>query len=62
MLWLSNWWTHMLEVGIAPTLGYGVARDALGVGQARLVMTGLLAIIALSQFEWRRRVKRSPLG
>ena len=41
-------WTLVFVAGVAALLGYGVAKDVLDVGQATLVMAGLLVVIALS--------------
>jgi hypothetical protein len=44
----SDLWTLVFVAGVAALLGYGVAKDVLDVGQATLVMAGLLVLVVLS--------------
>jgi hypothetical protein len=43
----TDTWALVLVAGFAALLGYGVAKDAIGIGQAAVVMACLLVFFAL---------------
>jgi hypothetical protein len=45
----TYFWTLVLVAGVAGTLGYSVAIDALGAGEAVFIVAVVVAMIALTQ-------------